>query len=234
MRVALCDDECSVCEWLAHTLDKYDIQSDIYTDGKHLLQHYEDKEPGYDALFLDMEMPGMDGIDLANAIHAYDEWVPIIFVTSHSKYMQESFKCSPFRFLLKPVRVEDLDEAVQSLQKKACGVRQTIMVIDQKTVVRLYTDDIPYAESMKHQLLLVTMDGNYTVRKSLSELEEELPTNQFTRVHKSFIVNLRYVKCIKDNQITLRGCEFSVPVGRAYKKNLMMMIARYEERRMVL
>ena len=78
MRVALCDDERSVCEALAQALAAYEIESDIYTESRHLLQHYMDKEPGYHALFLDMEMPEMDGIALANAIRTYDEWVPIV------------------------------------------------------------------------------------------------------------------------------------------------------------
>ena len=154
------------------------------------------------------------------------------FVTSHSKYMQESFKCSPFRFLLKPVQAEDLAEAVQGLKKKACGVRQAITVADQKSAVRLYTDEIIYLESMKHQLSLVTTNDTYIVRKSLSEMEGLLPSAQFARVHKSFMVNLRYIKCIKDNHIALRGCEALLPVGRAYKKALMVAITHYEERRM--
>lgn len=234
MRVAICDDERSICEALAQALAAYEIEADIYTESKHLLQYYIDKEPGYDALFLDMEMPEMDGIGLANAIRTYDEWVPIVFVTSHSKYMQESFKCSPFRFLLKPVQAEDLAEAVQGLIKKAAVVRQAITVVDQKSAVRLYTDEIIYVESMKHQLSLVTTNETYIVRKSLTEMEGLLPSDQFARVHKSFVVNLRYIKCIKDNQIALRGCEALLPVGRAYKKALMAAITHYEEWRMGL
>lgn len=234
MRVALCDDERSICETLARVLAEYEIESDIYTESRYLLQHYADKEPGYDALFLDMEMPEMDGIGLANAIRTYDEWVPIVFVTSHSKYMQESFKCSPFRFLLKPVQAEELAEAVQGLKQKAGGVRQAITVVDQKSTVRLYIDEIIYVESMKHQLLLVTKEDTYTVRKSLSEMEGLLPPDQFARVHKSFMVNLRYIKCIKDNQIALRGCEALLPVGRAYKKALIVAVTRYEERQLRL
>ena len=133
----------------------------------------------------------------------FDEHIIIIFVTSHTEYMRESFKCSPFRFLLKPIDVDELKTVVYDMSKKLLEKRNVYAFSDNKTKVRLFCDDIIYLESQDHWIWIYTKEKTYKVCKSLSEIHEQLGNMMFCRVHKSFVINFHYIKTIKENDVRL-------------------------------
>ncbi len=109
MKIAVCDDNPKHINTLENSLFEISkarnikIDCDAYQSGEELAAAYQTKSERYDVIFLDMEMDGLNGIDTANAVRELDEYVIVVFVTSHTEYMKDSFKCSPFRFLVKPV-----------------------------------------------------------------------------------------------------------------------------------
>ena len=108
MRIAICDDD-NFCienmEQYLNGIDAVDFEYDIFYNGETLLKTYYEKGHIYDAIFLDMEMgqDRLNGINIANMIRNLDKQVIIVFITNHTKYVLDSFVCSPFRFLVKPV-----------------------------------------------------------------------------------------------------------------------------------
>ena len=111
MNIAICDDNQQYInqteEYFSKVGDK-NINHDAFYSGEELVKAYENGFGDYDVIFLDMEMGGLTGIETANIIRKQDKHVIIVFVTSHTKYMQECFECSPFRFLIKPVAEQDM------------------------------------------------------------------------------------------------------------------------------
>lgn len=233
MRFAICDDNKEHIDILRHYFDQRPelaIEVESYTSGEALVSDYRDDHRRYDALFIDMEMGEMNGIDTANAIRAIDERVIIVFVTSHKKYMQDSFKCLPFRFLTKPLVEKDLEEAVRAIIKRQSETRSVVHLNINKEQVRLYCDEILYCECRDHQIFIVSVEERYHVNMTISKLMDLLDPAMFARTHKAFIVNLHYIKRLSNSQITLRGSDVIIPVGRAYKDNLMRAFAIMKER----
>lgn len=101
MRFAICDDEQQHINILTDyfaTHKDYHIETEAFESGEALLEAYRIQGSHFDALFIDMEMGGMNGIETANAIRTIDERVIIVFVTSHEEYAIDCFQCSPLRF----------------------------------------------------------------------------------------------------------------------------------------
>ena len=233
MRFAICDDErVHINELEEYFAQKEDLQieSEPFESGEALLDAYKQGQQSFDALFVDMEMGGMNGIETANAIRTIDERVIIVFVTSHEEYAIDCFQCSPLRFLKKPLQPEKMNEALQAIEQQLSKKRVVVHLNFGKEQYRLYEDDIIYLESHNHKIDIYTVDETYVVNKNLNEMEDTLSANVFARAHKAFLVNLRYVRKIKVNNIYLRHCEHTIPLGRVYKSAFMKSYAHQRER----
>ena len=233
MRFAICDDErVHINELEEYFAQKEDLQieSEPFESGEALLDAYKQGQQAFDALFVDMEMGGMNGIETANAIRTIDERVIIVFVTSHEEYAIDCFQCSPLRFLKKPLQPEKMNEALQAIEQQLSQKRVVVHLNFGKEQYRLYEDDIIYLESHNHKIDIYTVDETYVVNKNLNEMEDTLSANVFARAHKAFLVNLRYVRKIKGNEIYLRQCEHTIPLGRVYKSAFMKSYAHQRER----
>ncbi|MEE0511409.1 MAG: LytTR family DNA-binding domain-containing protein [Peptococcaceae bacterium] len=228
MHFAICDDNLYDSNLLENYFLKRNIETEIYTSGEELMRDYKENARRYDALFLDMEMDGMNGIETANMIREIDERVPIVFVTAYTVHMRESFKCSPLRFLLKPIIQEELKEAVDTICSKYFKKRSTFSFNDNKDFHRIYCEDILYCESHNNWINIHTLDHTYQVRMTLTELEKTLEPGMFSRAHKSYLVNLEYIETISGNEISLYHCDVQVPLGRTYKDHFKADVARYE------
>lgn len=233
MKVAICDDNInhiSIIENYINKFKKTAVECDAYTSGEELVYSYRDKKERYDVIFLDMEMEQLNGIETANLIRDMDEHVIIVFVTSHTEYMRESFKCSPFRFLVKPVDDEEFETVFYDISKKLSKQRKVFAFTENKAKVRLYCDDIIYCESQDHWIWIHTKEKVYKICKSLTELHGQLDKEMFCRVHKSFIINFLYIKSIKNNDAELYYCDKPVPISRSYKKEVLEEYTNFLER----
>lgn len=233
MRFAICDDELAhsrALEDAVHAQGELSIDTEIYESGEALLRDYEKNGRRYDAIFLDMEMNGMDGIATANALRALDRRVPIVFVTSHTKYMRASFQCRPLDFLVKPVEKEELARVLAAIIRSVEEERQSITFNDNKRLVRLYCDEIIYCESEGHWVNIHTVQDTYRTRMTMTVLEGKLTPGLFARAAKSYLVNLDQVRTIEGYDLYLRETKHVLTLGRTYirtfKQALLVRSAR--------
>ncbi len=237
MRIAICDDvraHAAALEALIRDQQDLQITTNIFTSGEDLLAYYAQHDHPYDALFLDMEMGGLNGIETAGAIRALDRRVEIVFVTSHTKYMKASFLCHPFNYLVKPVDPEELALTLRKLAQKFAEERQSITFSDNKRVVRLYCDEIIYCESDSPWVVLHTASGDHRYRIALTELEKQLAPGLFARANKAFLVNLNEVRTIDGYDILLRDGKTVLPLGRTYAKSFKHALLTQQTRRLGL
>ena len=232
MRCAICDDETIDIQPIEAFLQARHHDVDLYDSGEALLAAYKKAGVRYDALFLDMEMNALNGFDTANAIYAIDDSVLVVFVTSHDQYVFECFKCNPVWFLRKPVQESALTDAVQALEKRLTSQRRAFTFSDSRQSVRMRLDDILYVESLDHQLTLHTKTGDtYTLRRTIKDLADELGSDQFCRIHKSYLVNLEYVIGIVGDAVVMQHGQEQLPVGRTYKQSANAAFLAYKKER---
>lgn len=232
MRFAICDDDIQQGTQLANMVRTTDeaVVCETYTSGEALVADIGDGQD-FDAVFLDMEMPGMDGIAAGNAIRAIDERLVIVFVTSHTQYAVASFQCEPLDYLVKPVETERLCTLLEKIRHRTSRNRVPLTFEEGGAYVRLYCDEIVYCESSRNYVIIHTKDALYRVRMTSAELEARLEPGHFARCHRSYIVNLEEVKKV-DNEgyIHLHHSKDTIPVGAVFKKEFLKALMDYEMR----
>ncbi len=237
MYIAICDDNFEYINTIENYFDimkKQKPDYDVYNSGEELISAYRNSTTNYDAIFLDLEMDGMDGIETANLIRQFDKHVIIVFISVHTQYMKQCFECTPFRFLHKPVSYEEISATIKAIHKKLSQEKTTFLFSENREKVRLFCEDILYFESRSHLLIINTKEKQYKIHKTLSELCKITGDEIFCRVHNSFVVNLGWIKEVKDTEIILYDCDFPIPLGRKYKKVFVEKFINYNERKYIL
>ena len=237
MNIAICDDSrdyVSIIEQYALNRNSCTASCDAFYSGEELVKMYKMGECIYDVIFLDMEMGKLNGIETANIIRNFDKHVIIVFVTNHTKYMQDCFECSPFRFLIKPVSPLDFDRVFSDIEKKISEENTTIVFTENRNKTRLFCEDIIYFECQAHYIYIHTKDKIHKICKTMTELYDIIDKNMFLQVHKSFIINLNYIREIQDAQLVLYEAAESVPVSRTYKKALVNAFINFKERKYLI
>ena len=229
MRIAVCDDEELFRIEFKSVLDKvlinaeYDI--DTFSGGSSLYEAFL-KNP-FDLVFLDIEMPGIDGITLAKRLRAVSENVQIVFLTSHIEYALEGYEVNALRYLVKPVDMNKLSEVLKYIQDKKNNSRQ-IMIKQEGEDIVIDISDIIYMESMDKNVRIVTSKSEYITRYNISDYEEELKNSGFLRIHRGYLISLSKVKKIVKNDVVMDG-DISLPVSRSNIKPLKDALYSYVE-----
>lgn len=232
MRIAICDDEEQYRVQLKVLLGKLggtvDVDVDTFSDGKWLLAELD--KSAYDLIFLDIEMPEMDGITLARKIRERSDKINIVFLTGHVEYALEGYEVNALRYLTKPVQIDKLKEVLKYVSEKSKGKRQLIIREEGEEIV-LDLDDIIYMEAQNQNVLIHTMRKNHLIRYNIGEYEEELKKDGFFRIHRGYLVPLSKVKKLVRNDVILEGREgqISLPVSRSSLKPLKEALYAYVE-----
>jgi DNA-binding LytR/AlgR family response regulator len=172
-----------------------------------------------DAVFTDIAMPGLSGLDLARVLSRFRTTVPVVFVTAHDEHAVDAFELEAVDYLLKPVREDRLGEAVRRLGEAVRRVTEaapgTVPRAEDQVPVELggvtrfvARADILFAEAQGDYARLHTSDGSHLIRTPLTTLEEEWRDAGFVRVHRSLLVALAHVE-----EVHLDGGRCSVVVG---------------------
>lgn len=238
MKIAVCDDNTEYINTIEDYIDELklsDIEYDVFMSGEGILNQYERGYADYDAVFLDMEMGKLDGIETANRIRKYDKHIIIVFVTSHKRYMQRSFECTPFRFLLKPVNIQNFKKTLDEIRIKISDYTETFIFLENKKRTRIYCSEVVFFESVSHWILIHTYEGKiHKMRKSMTELLKTVDNNTFVRVHRAFMVNLMHIHQIGETEIVMHNYDQTIPLSKTYKKELNDKFLNFKERKYLL
>ena len=249
LTVSLCDDNAQerayikslVLDWLERSGAMVSIRE--YPSAEALLFSYSDNPP--DILLLDIEMPGMNGVELAKRLRERAETVQIIFITGYSDFIAEGYDVSALHYLLKPVKKEKLFSVLdRAVEKIADDGKKLLQVLDRaykviceekppETVVfragmetlRFKLSDIEYIVALGHSTVLSADGKTYDLSVPISEAEKALGEG-FIRCHRSYIVNLKYVSAVSSGTLTLDS-GVKIPVARGSKKAVAEEFVRY-------
>lgn len=173
-----------------------------------------------DLLFLDIQMPLMSGLELVKTI---SNLPPVIFTTAYPQYAVEGFELNALDYLVKPVSFERFYKAVTRAQEtiKQKDPDQTdhfFIKVDGK-LVRINFSEILFVEALQNYVVIQTRDKKYMTYLTFKAVEEYLPTKQFIRIHKSFIVSAPMIENVEGNIIRMQGHE--LPISRNMKEEVM-------------
>ncbi|MEZ4883673.1 MAG: LytTR family DNA-binding domain-containing protein [Chitinophagales bacterium] len=198
----------------------------ICENAEEALEVLEKKE--IDLVFLDVEMPGLTGIELLDHVSVMPQ---VIFTTSKTEYAFEAFQYEATDYVQKPVRFPRLQQAVQkaiaiyektndnSIDESKGLNEEEIYIKDNNRYVRIKYDDMLYVEISGDYATIFTTKNRHIVHSTLKNMESKLPQNRFLKVHRSYIVNLNKIIDIEDN--TLVVADKVIPISRSNKPILM-------------
>ena len=232
MKVLVVDDEKPALDELVFLLQRDDRIAEVRacssaTDALKVLQESE-----LDALFLDIQMPGLSGLELAQVLSRFKHPPRIVFVTAHEEHAVDAFELQAVDYVLKPVRAERLAEAV----RRVAGAEATKQVAqDLQIPVELggvtrfvQRSDITHVEAQGDYARLHTPTGSHLVRTPLSTLEEEWRDAGFVRIHRSLLVALPHVAEVRMDSgrcsVVVQGTELQV--SRRHTRELRELLLK--------
>lgn len=214
VRIAICDDEKKTADGLRTLIEEacksLDILIEVYTDGNVLLQRFEKKS--YDVVFLDIEMPAIDGLSVARKLRELSAEVFIVFLTSHVEYAIKGYEVNALRYLTKPPVKDKVYEIIEYVQKKQAD-EKTLWIKTNDGEKKLKLSEIIYIEALNQKMIIHASSGNFEVWGKLNDYEDKLCGDGFFRIHRSFLVSLSKVSGISGCNIKVLGGE-ELPVGR--------------------
>jgi DNA-binding LytR/AlgR family response regulator len=184
------------------------------------------KRKDIDLIFLDVEMPELDGFDFIGSL----EFPPnIIIVSSAEEYALKAFDFNVVDFLLKPVPYarfcKAIDKTIRYFARKEVinTGDQEIFIKKGSTLVKLRLKDIIYVEALENYVTVNTKEEKYTIHFTMKAIENQLPNTLFTRVHRSYIINKSLILAIKENSLDLSvgNSVKSIPVGKSFRDILL-------------
>ena len=217
VNILLADDHRMVREGLKQLLET-DSEINVVAeagDGYECLNLTNKTKP--DIVLLDINMEPMDGFQIAEQIAKSNSKILIVFVTSHEETVYDSFDYMPFYFIRKSRYEISVKRVVNKIIDRE-NHEKKIMVESKDGLVAIDTANIIYAVSQDHYITIFTTDDNYVIRKSMTELENELKNYFINRAHKKYLVNYRFVKKINSStgEVLLVTGE-TIRLGRNYK-----------------
>lgn len=211
LRIACCDDEPEIGKMLARKIaDAFSeinitASTTVFSDPKQLLSLAE-SGCSFDAIFLDIDMPELDGITLGKKLSRLMDRVGIVFLSNKEDMVFRALQVMPLRFIRKNRFDEEIRDAVQAICARTNDLqRDTVVFEDANTVYRFFPSKILYVEIMNMTLSVVQESGKTQFRSTISEAEQKLSPYGFLRIHKSFLVNYRAVFSIKKDSVSLEN-----------------------------
>ena len=185
-------------------------------------------EAHYNLIFLDIELPGIDGMEAARAMREHDPETPIIFVTNLAQYAVHGYAVDALDFVVKPVTYYDFKLRMEKAIRKIGRTSQRSLRIASDNGFRVVSvADIEYIDITNHDLAVHLSNGEVpTMRATLSKIEAELEGTTFVRVSNNCLANMTHIKEIKGTDICMAGGD-TIYFSRSRKKPALETIARF-------
>lgn len=214
VKFAVCDDEQEMADYISDKLREYypeECEIKKYGDGESLLK--DRRREFFDAFFLDIGMPGMNGIELAKKIREDDPYVKIIFVTKMGELAHIGYLYDAFRFVLKSNLEPELCEAAESLKEYFDLFNEYLKFKTPTGEITRAVKDIKYFEVKGHAITMVSNEHEDQVCGTMKMYCDRMKNRGFIQIHKSYLVNFRYIYSIEKNDVKL-SCGKVLPLSR--------------------
>jgi DNA-binding LytR/AlgR family response regulator len=221
LKVIVIDDEPLAINVLKNYIEKVkEIQLiDTFSNAIEALSFLQSN--AVDLIFLDINMPVLNGIDFLKSTKVEPQ---VIITTAHENYALQSYELEAIDYLVKPIpfprflkainRILKLRQSVTDQHKTPPARPHIFVKVDKKKLQKIYLDEISVIESLKDYIRIITCSSNYIIHRTLGSFTEELPSDKFIRIHRSFTVAIDKVNAIEGNSLEIDGIRYTI--GRSY------------------
>lgn len=246
MKIAVVEDEKIHADMLIRLLEawlkenKVDFCIREFPDAAAFLFDWE-QDQSWNVLFFDIQMPGLNGVELARRIRKENRRVALVFVTGVTDYLLEGYEVEALHYLIKPVEAEKIASCMERVsaryherEKREAILTQARELVGGETnsrvTLRLMPEDIVYIEAVVHNTELHTKDKCYVVREGINIWKERLPEEAFCCCHRSYLVNMLYVAHLEKEAVILDDGR-QIPLSRKNSKAVNQAFIRFYSRK---
>ena len=228
-RILIVEDEDEQALVLNGYLERYSAEREASFEVSRMRSAIElGEEQRFDLIFMDIDLPGMTGMEAARQLRTYNSETQIIFVTNLSQYAVRGYEVRALDFMVKPVRYVDfkirMDKALRVIAR---AEDKTLLIPTREGTHHISARDLVFADVLDHDLAYHMNNGKVVkVRASLNKLQDELAGLSFVRISKSCIVNMRYVVSIAGPELRLTSGDV-IYISRSMRKAALTAIANY-------
>lgn len=230
INLAIVEDDALAAENLMTCIRQFEVESGVnfnvshFTDALTFLDSNIDK---YEIVFMDIELPSINGMEAAKRLNSLSSNVTLIFVTNMIQYAIKGYEVNAFDFILKPVKAHSfkikMSRALANVEKQR---GHKFVIKTESGIVTRNATEIKYVEIMNHDLVYHLANGDtITTRCPLKTVQDELEKAGFFKCNRCYLVNLRYVTAIKDSMVVVG--EDELQISRARKPEFLTAIADY-------
>ena len=233
IKLAICDDDKEVCNSVNHIVEKLlhqtEIQAEISTfnTGKDLCKKMEKVK--YDLIFLDIEIPEMNGVEIGKYIREklQDNTTQIVYISSKKSYAMELFENRHFHFLNKPLTEKDIKKVLDNYLS-VYGDNELFFTYKKKMdVYNIELSKIIYFERLKRKIVVKTTEGQDEFYGSLEDIHKELKSDNFFFIHKSYLINVSFVKVFKYDRMVMAD-DAELPISQSRRKKIREQFLKME------
>lgn len=226
-KIAIVEDNHAAAEKLQGYLERYAEENGekfdiaVFGDALAFLDSYRRI---YDMVFMDIELPFIDGMKAAQRLRELDQQVILIFVTNMAQFAVKGYEVDALDYLVKPVHYGDFELKLRRAVSRLKDSQEAILVLRQSGMMRLKLQEIGYIEVRGHTLIFHTETGEITGSGTLHELEEKLRDKGFLRCNKCYLVNQRHIAAVQGYTLVMVEGE-ELMISRPRKKTFMSELA---------
>lgn len=216
MKIAICDDEQDCIDDIIKHLDAFscehgiDFENFVYQSAEKMIE----LKMKFDIAILDVEMEGMNGIELGESLRKLNPHIILIYVTAHKKYLDDALNLNAVRFFEKPIDAQRFYKGLSDSIKRMDTEAVDFYLKDGKNIVRINKQDIVYIEIEKRRTRVITINRDYSSNYTINDWIKVLPSNIFTSPHKSYVINLNFVTAYERSFVTLNN-QVQIPIARS-------------------
>lgn len=230
LEIAIVEDEKDAYQTLTSYLEKckdeFDIEFNIkwYTDAVTFLNKYS---KSCQLVFMDIDLPGLNGMDATKRLREIDEQVCVVFVTNLAQYAVNGYAVSAFDFIVKPLSYSDFYMKFKRVMSSfALKTSKSLWVVTRNGKFRIEADQITYVEVMKHEISYNMANGKkITFSGTLKKVQEELKGLPFVLCNRCYLVNLTYIKEVRGDNVYIGNDVLQISLSK--KKDFLKSLNKY-------
>ncbi|MBC3798631.1 LytR/AlgR family response regulator transcription factor [Acetobacterium tundrae] len=235
--IAICDDQYEICSEIENIILRYqklttqDIEIEVFYSAEKL-NIFMEYEHNFDLIFLDIEMNGLNGLDLGRKIREEmdNHITQIVYVSGKESYYRELFEVRPMHFLLKPFEPDKIIKDIELAMKLANRIGGLFSYKKGSSTYKLPLKNIIYFQSVNREIKIVTPTEEEMFYGKLHDIFHQVAKHRFLNIHKSYIVNYEYVAKFKYDEVVMCN-SICLPISQLKRKEVRRLQMRYENER---